>query len=105
MKILMEWTDCSGSDSEDEGASLVSAIEEALDSSANKSHLPNQLMRGLQIAVSEGWLVDHTQETCWFAHDRYRNVVEAEIGTMSKDIFEKIHLKVYISIAYFYLNT
>ncbi|THH17217.1 hypothetical protein EW146_g3550 [Bondarzewia mesenterica] len=37
---------------------------------------------GLQVAVSEGWLVQRGREMCSFAHDRYRQAAEAEAANL-----------------------
>ena len=51
-------------------------------------------MRGLQIAISEGWLVQRARDMCSFAHDRYRQAAEAEALSLPDDIIAKMSFRV-----------
>jgi hypothetical protein len=51
-------------------------------------------MRGLQIAISEGWLVQRARDMCSFAHDRYRQAAEAEALSLPDDLVAKMSIRV-----------
>lgn len=51
-------------------------------------------MRGLQIAISEGWLVQRARDMCSFAHDRYRQAAEAEAVNLPHDLIAKMSFRV-----------
>jgi hypothetical protein len=51
-------------------------------------------MRGLQIAISEGWLVQRARDMCSFAHDRYRQAAEAEAFNLPHDLIAKMSFRV-----------
>jgi hypothetical protein len=51
-------------------------------------------MRGLQIAIAEGWLVQRARDMCSFAHDRYRQAAEAEALSLSDDLIAKMSFRV-----------
>ena len=51
-------------------------------------------MRGLQIAISEGWLVQRARDMCSFAHDRYQQAAEAEALSLPDDLIAKMSFRV-----------
>jgi hypothetical protein len=51
-------------------------------------------MRGLQIAIAEGWLVQRARDMCSFAHDRYRQATEAEVLNLPSDLIAKMSFRV-----------
>jgi hypothetical protein len=51
-------------------------------------------MRGLQVAISEGWLVQRARDMCSFAHDRYRQAAEAEALSLPNDLVAKMSFRV-----------
>ncbi|KAH9964567.1 hypothetical protein BC827DRAFT_1265837 [Russula dissimulans] len=51
-------------------------------------------MRGLQIAIAEGWLVQRARDMCSFAHDRYRQAAEAEARSFSDDLTAKMSFRI-----------
>jgi hypothetical protein len=51
-------------------------------------------MRGLQMAISEGWLVQRARDMCSFAHDRYRQAAEAEALNLPDDLLAKMSFRV-----------
>jgi len=56
-------------------------------------------MRGLQIAISEGWLVQRARDMCSFAHDRYRQAAEAEALSLPDDLIAKMSFRVGIVLS------
>ncbi|KAI0307475.1 histidine kinase [Multifurca ochricompacta] len=51
-------------------------------------------MRGLQIAIAEGWLVQRARDMCSFAHDRYRQAAEAEALSLPDDLIVKMSFRI-----------
>jgi hypothetical protein len=77
-------------DTEDDRSSnrLVSIFREKSTSATRRS------MRGLQIAISEGWVVQRARDMCSFAHDRYRQAAEAEALSLPDDLIAKMSFRV-----------
>ena len=77
-------------DTEDDrsSSSLVPTSRERSTSTNRRS------MRGLQIAISEGWLVQRARDMCSFAHDRYRQAAEAEALSLPDDLIAKMSFRV-----------
>jgi len=78
-------------DTEDDRSSKsrpVPTIREKSTSATRRS------MRGLQIAISEGWLVQRARDMCSFAHDRYRQAAEAEALSLPDDLIAKMSFRV-----------
>ena len=77
-------------DTEDDLSSsrLVSTSREKSTATTRRS------MRGLQIAISEGWLVQRARDMCSFAHDRYRQAAEAEALSLPDDLIAKMSFRV-----------
>jgi len=59
-------------------------------------------MRGLQIAIAEGWLVQRARDMCSFAHDRYRQAAEAEALSLPSDLIAKMSFRVRLSDKLFF---
>ncbi|KAI0294831.1 histidine kinase [Russula brevipes] len=51
-------------------------------------------MRGLQIAIAEGWLVQRARDMCSFAHDQYRQAAEAEALSLPDDLISKMSFRI-----------
>lgn len=93
---MMDWEDATGgSGSEDESEdtwNLHKAVSNLRDSGSNSTHVA---MRGLQLAVTEGWLITRARDMCSFAHDRYRQAAQAEAAKLSTETIAKMSLRVY----------
>jgi hypothetical protein len=87
----------SGSDidaEDDRGPSgPVSAFREKTPGASRRS------MRGLQVAIAEGWLVQRARDMCSFAHDRYRQAAEAEALSLPDDLIAKMSFRVRLCYA------
>jgi hypothetical protein len=51
-------------------------------------------MRGLQMAIDEGWIMQRARDMCSFAHDRYRQAAQADIASLSEDVVVKMSFRV-----------
>jgi hypothetical protein len=51
-------------------------------------------MRGLQLAVAEGWLITRARDMCSFAHDRYRQAAQAEAANLAPEAIAKMSFRV-----------
>lgn len=97
--LLMDWEDSSGSSGSDEEAedmwnvskavSRVSSISDREGSSNGRGS-----MRGLQVAIAEGWLVQRARDMCSFSHDRYRQATQAEAELLPQDTISKMSFRV-----------
>ncbi|KAA1468392.1 histidine kinase [Dentipellis sp. KUC8613] len=83
----------SGSDPDSE---LEGWIQTRVPSSGKRSpmHMGRSSMRGLQIAIAEGWLVQRARDMCGFAHDRYRQAAEAEAANLTEASVAKMSFKI-----------
>lgn len=88
----MEWEFCGNSSDEDDTGSEP-RISKATTCIIDTIQGPG-LMRGLQTAITEGWLVVRARETCSFAHDRYRFSVTTETERLPAESIANISLKV-----------
>ena len=100
--LMIDWEDNSGSsasESEQEEqwslSKAVSSLRE-LNSSPKESSLraTRGSMRGLQAAISEGWVVQRARDMCSFMHDRYRQVAQAEVEKMPPENIAKMSFRV-----------
>ncbi|KAF9454975.1 dual-domain HisK/Mak2 protein kinase [Macrolepiota fuliginosa MF-IS2] len=92
--LMMDWEDHSGSSSEDEADhkwNLHKAVSHLRDTGLN---VTRSSMRGLQLALSEGWLIQRARDMCSFAHDRYRQAAQAEAECLPLDTTAKMSLRI-----------
>lgn len=92
---MMDWEDSSGSSGSDEDDIFWNLRRNAESSSSNNASRSS--MRGMQLALVEGWLIQRARDMCSFAHDRYRQAVQAEANNLSEEARSKMSLKVKIS--------
>jgi hypothetical protein len=59
-----------------------------------ESNITRSSMRGLQLALSEGWLVQRARDMCSFAHDRYRQAAQAEMESLPPNITADMSFRV-----------
>lgn len=92
---MMDWEDSglsSGSDEEIEDRwNLPKAVSNIRNANANPTR---SSMRGLQIAITDGWLIQRARDMCSFAHDRYRQAVQAEADGLPAQIISKMSFRV-----------
>lgn len=91
---MMDWEDYNGHIGNDDVDAMwsvhraVSNLRETGQAGGHKS------MRGLQLALTEGWLITRARDMCSFAHDRYRQATQAEVETLSPDAIAKMSFRV-----------
>jgi len=88
---MMDWS--SGNEGDEEPVEtwdFAKALSTVNDESANIG----KSIRGQQIAISEGWLVNRARDMCSFTHDRYRQAAQAELDTFPEEAVAKMSLKV-----------
>jgi hypothetical protein len=89
---MMDWENSSSI--EDDAGDIwnihkaVSNIHETESSSSRAS------IRGLQIALVEGWLVQRARDMCSFSHDRYRQAAQAEAENLPKETIARMSFRV-----------
>ena len=92
---MMDWEDSamvSGSEDEhDDMRNLHKAVSNLRDTGSNSAHIA---MRGLQLAVTEGWLITRARDMCSFAHDRYRQAAQAEAANLAPETIARMSFRV-----------
>lgn len=90
---MMDWEDSSGnpgSDSdEDDRWNIHKAVSNIRDTDNTRGSI-----RGLQMALVEGWLVQRARDMCSFSHDRYRQAVQFEAEHLSPQLIAKMSFRV-----------
>lgn len=92
--FMMDWEDQSGSSSEeevDQKWNLHKAVTHLKDVGSN---ITRSSMRGLQLALAEGWLIQRARDMCSFSHDRYRQAVQAEVESLPAETIAKMSFRV-----------
>ncbi|KAG6891107.1 hypothetical protein C0995_014197 [Termitomyces sp. Mi166 len=85
--LMMDWEDSSDDESDD-----IWNLHKA----KNLSNTSNTRasMRGLQLALQEGWLVQRAREMCSWTHDRYRQAAQAEADALPPMTISKMSLRI-----------
>ena len=90
----MDWEDssnnCGSEDEHDDMWNVPKAVSNLRDTGSNNTGS----MRGLQLAVAEGWLIARARDMCSFSHDRYRQAAQTEAENLPKDIAAKMSFRV-----------
>jgi len=93
--LMMDWEDTamvSGDEDEhNDMRNLHKAVSNLRDTGSNSAHIA---MRGLQLAVTEGWLITRARDMCSFAHDRYRQAAQAEAANLAPEAIAKMSFRV-----------
>ncbi|KAF9015434.1 dual-domain HisK/Mak2 protein kinase [Cyathus striatus] len=93
--LMMDWEDSSGGsgseDEVDEMWNLHKAVSNLRDNGGNNTR---GSMRGLQFALSEGWLIQRARDMCSFAHDRYRQAAQAEAEALPPEVIAKMSFRI-----------
>lgn len=88
---MVDWSSRSEGDEEPvESWDFSKALSTVNDESASIG----KSVRGQQIAISEGWLVNRASDMCSFTHDRYRQAAQSELDKFPKEAVSKMSLKV-----------
>ncbi|KAJ7102419.1 dual-domain HisK/Mak2 protein kinase [Mycena belliarum] len=85
----------SGSSGEDEGEerwSIARAVSNVPDTAPMGD--ASASMRGLQMAIDEGWIMQRARDMCSFAHDRYRQAAQADAASLSEDVVAKMSFRI-----------
>lgn len=90
---MMDWEESSGSSSEDEDE--LTNHHRAVTNIRNKDTSNSKgSIRGLQMALVEGWLVQRARDMCSFTHDRYRQAALAEAENLPQESAARMSLRV-----------
>lgn len=90
----MDWEDKGGNGNEEEPDNkwdLYKAVTHFREAGASVTHTS---MQSLQIALSEGWLIQRARDMCSFSHDRYRQAAQAEAETLPPENIAKMSFRV-----------
>lgn len=88
---MMDWS--SGNEGDEEPVETWD-FAKALSTVNDESTNIGKSIRGQQVAISEGWLVNRARDMCSFTHDRYRQAAQAELDTFPEEAVAKMSLKV-----------
>lgn len=89
--LMMDWSNSGEGDEEPiETWDFAKALSTVNEESTNIG----KFIRGQQIAISEGWLVNRARDMCSFTHDRYRQAAQTELDTFPEEAVAKMSLKV-----------
>ena len=94
---MMDWP--SGSEGDEEPFETWD-FTKALSTVNEESTNIGKSIKGQQIAISEGWLVNRARDMCSFTHDRYRQAAQAELDTFPEEAVAKMSLKVGLSLVH-----
>lgn len=91
---MMDWEDsscnCGSEDEPGDMWNLPKAVSNLRDTGSNNTGS----MRGLQLAISEGWLITRARDMCSFSHDRYRQAAQTEAENLPKDVAARMSFRV-----------
>ena len=90
---MMDWDD-SGSSSDDDTDGLTNVTRAVSQLGETTVTTTRGSMRGLQLAIQEGWLVQRARDMCSFAHDRYRQAAQAEAANLPEGSIPKMSFRV-----------
>ncbi|KAF7798602.1 hypothetical protein EIP86_009824 [Pleurotus ostreatoroseus] len=90
--LMMDWEDSSGSSSDEDTDSMWNFPKSMRGETALSTTRGS--MRGLQIAIQEGWLVQRARDMCSFAHDRYRQAAQAEAQHLPEGAIPKMSFRI-----------
>ncbi|TFK76709.1 dual-domain HisK/Mak2 protein kinase [Pluteus cervinus] len=96
--LMMDWEDrdgvgTSGSDEEENMWDLHKVVTNLREKSSDISTSRDPI-RGLQLALGEGWLIQRARDMCSFAHDRYRQAAQAEAESMPREALAKMSMRI-----------
>lgn len=94
--LMMDWEDSSGSSEEDTDDQWQ--IPKSVRTGDNLGSTSNGSMRGLQMAIQEGWLVQRARDMCSFTHDRFRQAAQAEAANLPEGVTSKMSFRVSVDV-------
>ncbi|KAF9473185.1 hypothetical protein BDN70DRAFT_997771 [Pholiota conissans] len=93
--LMIDWEDSSspsgGEEELDDTWNLHKAVSNLRETRPDNTH---KSMRGLQLALTEGWLITRARDMCSFAHDRYRQAAQAEAERLPKETIAKMSFRI-----------
>ena len=91
--LMVDWEDSSGSSSDEETDDQWT-IPKSVRTADVMSSTSRGSMRGLQMAIQEGWLVQRARDMCSFTHDRFRQAAQAEVVNLPEGVTSKMSFRV-----------
>ncbi|KAH9927462.1 histidine kinase [Epithele typhae] len=92
--LLMDWDDSEESNSSGTEDDIKDMWNISKAVSILKESTTRRSVRGLQTAITEGWLVQRARDMCTFAHDRYRQAAQAEAENQSEESTAKMSFRI-----------
>lgn len=91
---MVDWEDSSGSSASEDEVDDIWNLHKAVNNLRDGSNSSRGSMKGLQLALQEGWIIQRARDMCSFAHDRYRQAAQAEAAAMSPDVLARMSFRV-----------
>lgn len=92
--LMMDWEDSSNSSGSEEESEDMWNVSKAVNDITASQSAGRASMRGLQMAISEGWLVQRARDMCSFAHDRYRQAAQEEARHLPEETIATMAFRV-----------
>lgn len=99
--LMMDWEDTGTSAvAEEEADTTPWRLSKAINSIRENSLSTSRgSMRGLQIAIAEGWLVQRARDMCSFTHDKYLQAAAAEAQKLPEETIATMSFRVNILLS------
>jgi hypothetical protein len=91
---MMDWEDTSSHSSDEEIEDKWNLHEVVSNMRDPGSANSRGSLRGLQVALTEGWLIQRARDKCSFAHDRYRQAAQTEAENLPQTSIAKMSIRV-----------
>ena len=92
---MMDWEDYNGQSGNEDDIDNMWSVHRAVSTLRETGQAGgHRSMRGLQLALAEGWLVTRARDMCSFAHDRYRQATQQEVESLSSEVIAKMSFRV-----------
>ncbi|KAF8912937.1 dual-domain HisK/Mak2 protein kinase [Gymnopilus junonius] len=93
--LMMDWEDYNEHTGNDDDIDAMWSVHRAVSNLRESGQASgHRSMRGLQLALAEGWLITRARDMCSFAHDRYRQATQAVVETLSPDAVAKMSFRI-----------
>lgn len=94
--LMIDWADSGSSSSEEDGGEAWANSQPLSNSTMKEASVSTTRgsMRGLQVAISEGWLVQRARDMCSFSHDRYRQAATLQAQELPDEERAKMSFRV-----------
>lgn len=97
---MLDWDDSNGSSSDDDTDDMWHVPTAAHRMGETGLSASRSSIRGLQLAIQEGWLVQRARDMCSFTHDRFRQAAQAEAAALPETTISKMSFRVRTKVSF-----